>query len=147
MLCLVIRGADNVFDLTERGGGFASARQIVLAPSATGNHLRMRTAGSPVNLVTDQAATPTNQLSWTGPPPPITTLSAPAGTYRHTQRLYPAVAFIAAGTPICVSLKRGDTVVKYGSGLGRDIPLSVGDELVIESEESCQVRLIPQKAW
>ncbi|MFH1568883.1 MAG: hypothetical protein ABIL09_12870 [Gemmatimonadota bacterium] len=144
---IVLAGGANILDLATRPGGFTPGRQLVLAPAAAANHLRVRTEDSPLDLVTDGAEVATNQLSWTGPPLPIRTVEGPTGQWTYTQRLYPAVVAVAAGEPSRVRLRRGDATVDYGAARDRDLYLSVGDQLQIEGPNPSTLRIVPQKTW
>lgn len=144
---LVIAGGDNTFDVAHRPGGFATGRQMVLAPSAAGNHLRLRTGGDPLELISDEASAPTNQLSWTGAPLPIRGVQLEAGGATYIQRLYPAAVSLVEGSPTRVVLQRGDAAVDYGRASDRDILLSVGDQLRVDSPTACRLRIVPHKTW
>lgn len=142
-----IFGANNSLEITTRGG-FPVSDDVIFEETAKGNQVAIihgNDVFDPANLVTDRALTPTNQLTGTGAPPPIRTIQATAGTFVYTQRLYPAVVHIAGGEVSRVTLARGDQRVDYESWEGRDILLSVGDELMIESTSPPTLRIIPVK--
>jgi len=144
---LVLAGSANTLDVAHRPGGFAPGRQLVLAPPAAGNHLALRTDAAPLDLVTDEADEPTNQFAATGAPLPIRCVVLEPGSDTYTQRLYPASVSLAEGSPSRVILQRGVAALDYGPARGRDILLSVGDRLRVDSPTPCRLRIVPHKTW
>ena len=63
------------------------------------------------------------------------------------QRFYPAAVSLAEGSPSRVILQRGDASRDYGQGRDRDILLSDGDQLRVDSPTLCLLRIIPHKTW
>ena len=140
-------GANNVLELTTRGG-FPRGNDLIFEQPADGNQVNLiqgRKPFDPADLVTDRAAVPTNQITWTGPPAPIRTTEVPAGTFVYTQRLYPAAVSVIGGEVTALSLVRGDVTVKYSPSDPREITMSVGDRLHIASRSPATLRVIPLK--
>jgi len=140
-------GAENTLELTTRGG-FPAGNHLVFEEPASGNQVNLIRCGAeldPFAYLTDRARTPTNQLTWTGSPAPIRTMSATAGTFVYTQRLYPAVVRIVGGEVTGVELVRGSERVAYGPAKERELTLSVGDEVRITSTTAPTVQVIPLK--
>lgn len=63
-----VSGFRNVFELSSRGGGFVRGKQLILEPSAEGNQINVLSSEDFLANVQDMARTPTNQLTWAGPP-------------------------------------------------------------------------------
>ncbi len=143
---ILISGSRNEFHIVTRPGGFAANQQIVLQSPAEGNQINLATEEDPATLVTDQANTPSNQLTVTGPPPPVSTIQGVSGTYIYIQRLYPATVTVTAGTSLAVTFQRpGSSPINYGAALNHDFFLSVGDSLIITSSTNPALRIIPFK--
>lgn len=140
-----IHGYRNVIELSSRGGSFASGKQLILSPTAEGNQINVLTHQDVLTILTDKAERPTNQLTWAGPPAPIQTVKGEAGKWTYTQRLFPATVLLVNGTIAEVTLQRGDVTVEIGSPPQRDITLSVGDRLLIESKMAPELQAIPLK--
>ena len=137
-------GDNNCFEVNTRGG-FAAGRTLVLQEPANGNQFNMiHSAGSLLELVTDKAENPTNQLTCTGDPHPIRQVTLDAGTSVYTQRLFPATVRLSDGKISSVTLVRGDKVVDYGDATS--ILLSVGDTLKVESTNPPTLTIVPFKS-
>jgi hypothetical protein len=143
---VIISGSRNEFQITTRPGGFATNAEVMLQPSAEGNQINLSTDEDPSTLLTDLAFTADNALTVTGPAAPITTITGAAGTFKYTQRLYPAVVTVTGGTSLGVGLQRLNSAgVSYGAALNKDIFLSAGDSLSITSSSPPLLRVIPLK--
>ena len=140
---LEIAAARNTFAIATRPGGFTPARQIVLQSSAEGNQILLCTDEDPLSLVIDRAAIPTNQLDWTGPPAPIRTLQGTTGTCTYTQRLFPAQVTVLGEQIGRILFERADEQIDCTPG--RDILLSVGDRLIVESRDAPSLRVVHLK--
>ena len=68
---IVITGGDYI-----TGHDPATGKELWLRESAEGNRVQMRLSIDPLPLLTDDAKTPTNELSWTGQPAGIRTVTA-----------------------------------------------------------------------
>jgi hypothetical protein len=146
---IVLAGRRNVLDLARRGSDrpFPKGRSLILGASAEGNQVNLTDPdlGDLTESISDLAEVPTNQVTWAGPPLPFREVEFPAGTGSHTQRLFPA-AVRTVGTGVKrIRLVRGKGVLEYDDSIGRDIILSVGDRLEVESEESARLQIKPLK--
>jgi len=142
-----IFGSDNSLHLTTRGG-FPKSNEIILEEPARGNQVNIihgREPFDPLDIVTDKAAMPTNQITWTGGPARIHTVKAEAGEYLYTQRLYPATVRVSGGTVSSITLVRGPDSVDYGAARTREILMSVGDQLKIKSKVPPTLEIVPLK--
>jgi len=140
-------GSHNVLELVTRGGGFAPKGTLIFEEPAEGNQVNIITRGDQadiLDLITDRASRPTNQVTWTGPPPPLRRIEATPGVFEYTQRLYPATVRITGGSVSDVKLVRGSECISYGSS-GGGILMSVGDKLRIESTAAPTLEIIPLK--
>jgi len=140
---LVVAASHNVLDVATRPGGFAPGRQVVLAQTAHANRLQLRTAEDPRQLLTDLAAEPTNQVSWTGGPLPVERVHAPAGRFTHVQRLWPAAVALEQGSAARLLFGRGQEEIAYPPDA--EVQLSVGDRLTVESPTPVVLRVVPQQ--
>ena len=144
---VAVSGASNVIELITRGG-FPRGSDLVFEESATGNQVNLVHGGErfdPSDFVTDKAAAPTNQITWTGAPAPLREVPAAAGGFEYTQRLYPAVVRVVGGDIAGLALIRGDARVDYGASPPAEILMSVGDKLAIESRRPPTLQVIPLK--
>jgi len=142
-----ILGANNVLEVITRGG-FPARSDLVFEAPAQGNQVNIvaeRETAEPANLVTDRASVPTNQVTWTGGPAPVREVKATAGSFTYTQRLYPAAVAVVGGDVNSVTLVRGAQSIDCGAAAGREITLSVGDQLGIVSATPPTLRIIPLK--
>jgi hypothetical protein len=138
-----VLGDNNCFEINTRGR-FSAGRTLVLKEPAEGNQFNLiHGVASPLELVTDQARNPTNQLTHTGAPAPIRQMTLTTGTATYTQRLFPATVRLSRGKVSRVALVRGDTRVDYGTA--REILLGVGDELEVESTKPPTLTIVPFK--
>ena len=72
-------GDNNRFEVNTKGG-FSAGRTLVLQEPANGNQFNIiNSVGSLLELVTDKAEDPTNQLTYTGDPIPIRQVTLNAG--------------------------------------------------------------------
>jgi hypothetical protein len=142
-----ISGADNSLEVTTRGG-FPKANEVIFEKPSQGNQVNIihgRKPFDPVDMVTDLAAAPTNQITWTGGPPPIRTIEGKAGTYIYTQRLFPAAVKIVGGSVSEIALVRGDERIDCSDAKTQQILMSVGDQLKITSESPPRLQIVPLK--
>jgi hypothetical protein len=143
---VAVSGANNTLDITTRGG-FPRANDIIFEEPAAGNQVNLiqgKSIFDPQDFITDRALTPTNQVTATGAPPPIRTVEATKGVFAYTQRLYPAVIQIMGGEVSKIALVRGPDAADYGPS-SREIVMSVGDQLRIESTGAPTLQVIPLK--
>ncbi|UCH33970.1 MAG: hypothetical protein JSV65_15630 [Armatimonadota bacterium] len=143
-----IFGVNNAIELKTRGG-FPEGNDLIFEEAAEGNQVNIihgRDRFIPEDFITDKAETPTNQVTWTGAPPPVRIIEAGAGTFEYTQRLYPATVRLTGGKVTNVRLVRGETGVDYEASAPEAIVLSVGDKLIAESNEPSKLEVIPLKA-
>ncbi len=141
-------GSHNVLEIVTRGGGFAPEGTLIFEESAEGNQVNILTRKDHPDIssiITDLASEPTNQVTWTGPPPPIRRVKAKSGVFEYTQRLYPVTVRITGGTVSDVKLVRGSDSISYGSSAGSEIFMSVGDKLRIESTVAPTLQVVPLK--
>ncbi|MCC6155525.1 MAG: hypothetical protein IT367_17280 [Candidatus Hydrogenedentes bacterium] len=138
-------GFRNTLDLASRGDGFAAGKELILRPSSEGNQINVLTQHDVLSMITDEAERPTNQLTWAGPPAPVRTITGDTGTWKYTQRLFPATVTLTQGDAPRVTFRRGEDAIKLASPLGRDIQLSIGDQLVVESQSAPELRVVPLK--
>ncbi|NUM53075.1 MAG: hypothetical protein HUU46_05475 [Candidatus Hydrogenedentes bacterium] len=141
-----LHGYRNGIELGSRGGGFAAGKELILGPTAEGNQINVRTHQDALAIVSDEAERPTNQLTWAGPPAPVRNVKGEAGKWTYTQRLVPATVMLTNGATAKVSLLRGSDAAAIASPHQRDITMSVGDQLVIESDAAPELRVIPIKS-
>ena len=127
-------------------GGFAKGKELWLRESAEGNRIQLRVATDPLPLLTDEARMPTNELSWTGPPAAIRTVTGEAGVFLYTQRLFPAVVTILEPESSRVTFERGGDRVGVRSTERRELMMSVGDRLRVEGKEKPVLRMTPMKS-
>jgi hypothetical protein len=140
-------GDNNALEIATRGG-FAEGADVIFEEPAAGNQVNIvggPSVPNPLDLITDRAATPTNQVTWTGPPAPIRKVAAQAGAFTYTQRLYPATVRVVGGGVTSLALLRGDATVDYGARVPDQILMSVGDKLVISSADPPTLEVIPVK--
>jgi len=140
-----IWGAYNNLEVTTRGG-FPKSNDIIFEESAEGNQINViqgKEPFEPLDIITDKALKPTNQIIWTGGPMSIRKIKATSGTFTYTQRLYPAMVRIIDSDVAEVTLMRGDDIVEYKPSA--DILMSVGDQLKIESTVPPNLLVIPFK--
>jgi len=146
---IVLAGSRNVIELGQRESNrpFARGRSLILEKTAEGNQVNLvnLALADPLEMVTDNASVPTNQLTWAGPPAPVRTVQASPGTYTYTQRLCPASVRVDGGRAVRVALVRGSQRVDYGSGANRDIALSVGDRLIVRNARPPRLIVVPMK--
>ncbi|MBN1343459.1 MAG: hypothetical protein JXQ73_12300 [Phycisphaerae bacterium] len=140
-----VSASRNVFDVATRPGGFAKASQLILRDNAEGNQINLRTGEDPRTLITDEASTPTNQVTWTGPPAPIRRIEGNAGSFSYVQRLFPATVTVVEGNVTSVIFERAGQRVDYGPARGREIVMSVADRLSVQSRDVPALRIIPLK--
>jgi len=143
-----VRGRNNDLRINTRGG-FPDGQHLVFEETAAGNQanlLHREAVFTPEKFVTDRAATPTNEVTWAGAPPPIRTLEVTAGEFVYIQRLFPAVLRIVGGRVTSVALVRGTETVTYPPAPERELVLSVGDTVRITSTDAPRVTAIPIKA-
>lgn len=143
-----VSGRNNTFELNTRGG-FPVGNHLIFEEPAAGNQVNIvhpDAVFDPARFITDRAETPTNQIAWTGGPPPIRAVEATAGEFVYTQRLYPAVLRIVGGNVSMVELLRGGERIEYGPAAERELYLSVGDQVRIVSTEAPKVTVIPMNA-
>jgi len=144
---VAIAGANNVLDVTTRGG-FPEHNSLVFEEPAAGNQVNVvlpMGVANPLPLLMDKAATPTNQITWTGGPAPICRVEAAAGAFTYTQRLWPAAVRVMGGEVSSLALVRGADRVDYGPSGAREILMSVGDRLEIESKAAPSLEIVPLK--
>jgi len=142
-----ILGSNNSLEVTMRGG-FPRSNDIIFEEPAQGNQVNIihgRNPFDPLDIITDLAAAPTNQVSWTGGPAPIQTIKAKAGSYVHTQRLYPATVRVLGGKVSAIALVRAGQTIEYEAGRNPEILMSVGDQLKITSTAPPTLQIIPLK--
>ena len=142
-----ILGSRNSIEVNTRGG-FPRGNEAIFEEPAEGNQVNIlhgRKSFDPGDIITDNAAAPTNQVTWTGGPAPVRTVNADSGTYRYTQRLYPATVRIIGGQVTEITVRRGADSVSYEPGKTSEILLSVGDELKIVSKAAPTLQIIPLK--
>lgn len=140
-------GARNTLQIITRGG-FPRGNDLVFEEPAEGNQVNLlhgRDAFEPLALITDRAAKPTNQVTWTGGPPPIRRIEADAGTFVYTQRLYPAMVRVVGGEVSELALVRGADSLDCGTSRPREILMSVGDQLKINSAQPPTLEIVPLK--
>ena len=146
---IVLGGRRNVIDLGKRGSNrpFPKGRALILTETAEGNQINLSDSEleDPLDVITDQAGVPSNQLTFGGPPSPIRKLENLGNEFSHVQRLYPATLRWSGGKVDSATLVRGDQSLDLGSGTGRELLLSVGDELRLRSTEPPTVHVIPLK--
>ena len=140
-----LHGFRNTFDLASRGGGFSKGRELILRKSAEGNQINVLTQQDILSMITDEAERPTNQVTWAGPPAPLRTIQGEAKSWTYTQRLFPAAATLTQGEAAKVTIKRGEVAIEIAAPLGRDMQLSAGDQLIVESQSTPELRVIPLK--
>jgi hypothetical protein len=141
---LALGGAYNCLEVNTRGG-FPVRQTLVLDKPARGNQINFLCGDVPVtDLVTDNAKEPTNQVTWTGSPPPVESVKVPSETFVYVQRLFPAAVRITGGTVGNVAMVRGDTAVDCE--VSQPIVLSVGDRLRIGGTEPVELIVVPLKA-
>jgi len=140
-------GANNALELITRGG-FPPGNDLIFEESAEGNQVNIIHSQNPfdaASFVTDKAARPTNQITWTGAPAPMRKIEAAAGTFTYTQRLYPAVVRIVGGRVSNVSLTRGADAIDYGASEEYEITMSVADQIKIVSADPPTLQITPLK--
>jgi len=138
-------GTNNVIQVILRSS-FSAGNALILQGSAAGNQvsfLQLPSVSDPSSLVTDSASAASNQITWTGAPAAVRTISPPAGVYTYTQRLYPATARVVGGTITSVRLQRGSDTIDFGTSRG-DVYLSVGDTLQVNSTVAPTIYIIPR---
>jgi hypothetical protein len=144
---LVLAGSRNEIDLAQRESDkpFARGCSLILKESAEGNQINLRnpSLADPAEMVTDHATIPTNQVTWAGPPAPISTVAVKASAFEYVQHLYPATMRIDGGRAVRVTLVRGTQ--QLACAPGRDIALSVGDRLVVRSARPPRLTVVPLK--
>lgn len=142
-------GANNVIELTTRGG-FPNGNDLILEEAAQGNQVNLVVPAAetfdPARFVTDRAITPTNQITWTGPPAAMREVEVKAGSFTYTQRLFPATVRLSGGDVSQVKLTRGADVVSCRATDGVEIPMSVADQLMIVSTKPPTLHVTPLKA-
>jgi len=142
-----ILGSNNTLEVTTRGG-FPKSNDIIFEEPARGNQVNIihgRDPFDPLDIITDLAATPTNEVTWTGGPAPVQTIKAEPGSYVHTQRLYPATVRVLGGRVSGIALVRGGQTIEYEAGRNAEILMSVGDQLKITSTAAPTLQIIPLK--
>ncbi len=146
---LVLGGRHNIIELGKRGSNrpIPKGRALLLTATAEGNQINIVDSelNDPEAIVTDNARVPSNQITWTGPPLPIRALANVGSDFVHTQRLYPAVLRWTGGQVRAVTLTRGGKSLDMGRGTDREILLSVGDQLRLQSATPPLVHLVPEK--
>jgi hypothetical protein len=140
-----LHGFRNTFDLASRGGGFAAGREIILRASSEGNQINVLTHQDVLKMITDEAERPTNQVTWAGPPAPLRTIKGDAKSWTYTQRLFPATVILTADPDAKVTFTRGAESYAIPAPLGRDIQVSVGDQLSVECQSVPKLRVVPLK--
>ncbi len=143
---IVIEGFNNTFDIMTRGG-FPRSNDMVLAESARGNRIDLthgKTEFDPADFITDNAAIPTNRLTWVGANPKIATLTPPVGEWTYTQRLYSATIHLSGGTLSALSIARCDTILEYPPATTHDLQLDPADALRITSTAPQTLQVIPR---
>lgn len=147
---VVLGGRRNVIELGKRGCNqhIPKGRALILAETAEGNQINVVDSelDDPHDIVTDRARAPSNEVTWTGPALPIRTLDSVGRDFTHTQRLYPATLHWSGGSVDYVTLVRGGRRLDLGKGTDRELLLSVGDELRLQSSTPPTVHLIPLKS-
>ncbi|HPO14627.1 MAG TPA: hypothetical protein PLI09_14385 [Candidatus Hydrogenedentes bacterium] len=141
---LDIFGFNNKFAIMTRGG-FPKTRDIILEEKASGNHIELmhgkKDGFDPADFITDNASTPTNHLKWIGPAPAPIKIAAPAGTFTHIQRLYPAIARVTSSADAKFNVIRDNSGQQYPALPSTDILLRVGDQLQIGSSAPSEIIL------
>lgn len=140
-----LHGSRNTFNVASRGGGFAAGAELIFRKNSEGNQINVLTHQDVLRMITDEAEHPTNQVTWGGPPAPVRIITGEAGSWTYTQRLFPATATLTGSDAAKVKLKRGQDAIEIATPLGRDIQLSVGDQLVVESQLTPELRVVPLK--
>ena len=120
---------------------------LILTETAEANQINIVDSelNAPEEILTDRARVPSNQITWAGPALPIRTLSGVGKDFVHTQRLYPATVRWTGGEVSSVTLTRDGKSVDFGKGTDRELLLSVGDELRLQSLTPPAVYLLPVK--
>lgn len=146
---IVLGGRRNVVELGKRGSHerFPKGRALILTGTAEGNQINLVDSEleDPHEILTDQARVASNQLTWAGPALPIRKLESAGGQFSHTQRLYPATVRWSGGSVDSATLMRGGETLDLGKGTDREVLLSVGDELRLQSSAAPAIDLIPVK--
>jgi hypothetical protein len=145
---LDIRGRNNAFEVMPRPSNqpFPPGRMIVFREAAAGNQVNLlaQDMASPLAGIADQAAVPTNQVTWAGAPAPIAEIAGQAGTFTYTQRLYPASVRVS-GAVTGVQLVRGAQSVDVIGLAQTGILLSVADQLVVAAAQAPMLQVVPIK--
>lgn len=132
---LKVFGAYNNLEVITRGG-FPKGNDIIFEESAEGNQVNIiqrKSPFKPLDIITDRALKPTNQITWTGGTVIPKKFRATKGTFVYIQRLYPATVRLIDGDISEVTLIRGNVSINYGTSPVYDILMSVGDKLEIKS--------------
>ena len=146
---MVISGRDNVVELAQRESDrpFPPHRSLILESSAEGNQVNLvcPPLADPAIMITDRAQTPTNQITWAGPPPAIRIIRAAPGVFVYTQRLWPATVSIDGGKVTNFQLTRGSQRVARNPRLASQTLLSPGDRLTFRSASWLRLVIVPVK--
>lgn len=145
---LELNGRHNVVNITTLGG-FAPYRDVVFGSSAAGNRVNIvatNDISDLLGIVTDNASTVDNVLTWAGPQQPIRSVVATAPACLYTQRLFPAMVRIAGGAVSSVKLIRGTVQVDYGTSRD-DIMLGVGDKLLVTLSSNAEFQINAVKMY
>ena len=146
---IILGGRKNTLELGKRNSNkpIPNGKCLILTETADGNQINWTDSDpvSPTNFITDQALSASNQLTFTGPPPPIRQIPNVGKEFSHVQRLFPATIRWSGGDVVSVTLIRQARSVDFGQGTNRELLLSVGDELRISSLNPPTVSEIPVK--
>ncbi len=147
---LKLAGKKNSIELKERESNrpIPKRRSVIFERTAAGNQVNLSAppVSDPSEMITDRASSASNQVTWAGETPPITTLTTKAGVvWTYTQKLWPATIALSGGHITSVSITRGTHRVALNPLKTTEVVLSVGDTLNIDSRSAATVTVLPLK--
>lgn len=140
-------GSDNSLEVTTRGG-FPKGNDIIFEKPSQGNQVNIihgRKPFDPLDIITDEAEKPTNQITWIGDPAPVRTIEAKPGAFVYTQRLFPATVSVIGGEVSGIVFVRGADTIDCSRQNRRQILMSVGDQLKLTSKAAPTLEIVPLK--
>ena len=72
-------------------------------------------------------------------------ITGDAGKWMYTQRLYPATVTLAGGPDAKVTFQSDTDSFPIEAPIGRDIQVSVGDQIIVECQSAPELRVVQLK--
>lgn len=145
-----VAGKKNSLEIKERESSrpIPEGMSLIFEPTAAGNQVNLSAPpiSDPSRMITDRALAASNQVTWTGDAPPISTITTTKGAvWSYTQRLWPASVVLTGGQITGIAIVRSSRRIPLNPAKTAELVLSVGDTLCINSASAVTVTILPLK--